>query len=103
MEVTIQSQVPDEYKTQKGTTYETRYIYTGFGKYDTEQKTYSKIEMKDGKTFFHEAAYTGTVFPRAYHTELVRVTLYSKSPRAWKEDLSPTESYFFLEKGIQNH
>jgi hypothetical protein len=39
----------------------------------------------------------GCVIPRAYHTELARVTVYSKSPRIWKEEVDGGLVYFFRE------
>jgi hypothetical protein len=32
-----------------------------------------------------ETPFDASIFPRAYHAELVRVTLYSETPRLWSE------------------
>ena len=98
MEIEILSNVPEEWKTKKGRTYETKYLYTGLSRYDTERKMYTRIEMKEGGRFLYsEITSTDTCFSRGYHTELVRVTLYADSPRIWKEELSTEEVYFFRE------
>ena len=76
-------------------TYETKYVYTGFGKYDTERKKLIVMKKKDGKIFITETDYTPHVISRGYYTELVRVTVYSENPKIWKEELSPSEVYFF--------
>ena len=90
---------PKEFQEQKGSTYETRYIYTGMGRYDTEKKTIGRlIETSNGRLYYHEFPCTDTVFSRAYHTELVRVTVYSEKPRIWKEEVSPHEVYFFQQQ-----
>jgi hypothetical protein len=84
------------YKQQKGTTYETKYMYIGANRYDTEKKTITRITQgKNGTLLFHETACPVQVFSRSYSTELVRVTVYSDSPRIWKEELSPHEQYYF--------
>jgi hypothetical protein len=99
MQVSLSSQVPREYQTKKGTTYETRYIYTGFRKYDVERKKIIEMTQGPNDTFFiSESPYSGNVLSRGYHVELVRVTVYSESPRVWKEELSPHEVYFFAQQ-----
>jgi len=98
MRVQISYSIPKEFATQKGLTYETRYLYTGFSRYDTERKTISRItEENGGVLLFHEAPYSETVFPRVYHAEHVRVTIFSESPKVWKEELSSDMIYFFRE------
>ncbi len=102
MEVQLVSELPTEYKTQKGRTYETKYIYTGLRRYDTERKTLSHITgTPEGLIRIEETPCTTTVFSRAYHTELVRVTVYSETPRVWKEELSPHEIYIFVQQLTQ--
>lgn len=91
--------VPDAFRTSKGSTYETRFLYVGLSRYDTEKKVLSRIvEEPDGRWMYHACPCTQTSFHRAYHTELVRVTVYSESPRIWSETLSPHEVYFFQQK-----
>jgi hypothetical protein len=95
MEVQIRQGLPDKYKLAKGSTYETRYIYTGVSRYDAEKKTLTRIEERDGKMYMTMTPCEDSVFSRGYHTELVRVTVFSESPRIWKEELSPHEVYFY--------
>lgn len=84
------------YNQQKGTTYETKYMYIGANRYDTETKTITRItQSKQGNLLFHESPCPVQVFSRSYSTELVRVTVYSQSPRIWKEEISPHECYYF--------
>lgn len=90
--------VPSEFQKQKGSTYETSFLYTGFSRYDTHKKTLTRITVQpDGVWVMLENPCETTVFSRGYHTELVRVTVYSVTPRIWKEELSPHEVYFFRE------
>lgn len=68
--------------------YETTYLYMGFGRYDTERKTLTTIrEDATGAWEMTEAPCTASIFPRAYHAELVRITVYSESPRLWSESV----------------
>ena len=102
MEVQLVSELPPEYKTQKGKTYETKYIYTGLRRYDTERKTLAHITgTPEGLIRIEETPCATEVFSRAYHTELVRVTVYSETPRVWKEELSPHEIYYFVQQLTQ--
>ena len=79
-------------------TYETKYMYTGFSRYDTYKKVLSKMIEKEGKIYLEESPCDIQVFSRTYHTELVKVSIYQESPRLWSEQLSPTEIYFFQEQ-----
>ena len=86
---------PDFFLKQ-GQTYETLYIYTGYGKYDTERKVLMTMErLPNGNLRMKEAVYDPKVISRAFHSEMVRVTVYSENPRMWKEEISPVEIYFF--------
>lgn len=93
MEIRITPQVPPQLRPVK--TYETKYLYTGFSRYDTEAKRLSTITaMPDGKILYSERDYSGS-FSRNYATELVRVTIYSETPKMWSEELAPGRVYFF--------
>ena len=93
MELQITREIPRNLRPLK--TYETKYLYTGFSRYDTEAKRLSTIKIQPtGKIMYTEQDYSGS-FSRNYHTELVRVTIYSEKPRMWSEELSPHEIYFF--------
>jgi hypothetical protein len=102
MEVEILTEIPAEWKSKQGTIYETRYLYTGFSRYDIERLVFSKIEKRGDKFFYHEVEMVEDCFPRSYHVEHVRVTVYSTSPRVWVEELSPDNLYFFREKQGQH-
>ncbi len=97
MEVEILTEIPPEWKNKPGTTYETRYLYMGFSRYDVERLLLSKIEKIGDKFFYHEVALKEDCFPRSYHVEHARITIYSTSPRVWVEELSPDNLYFFRE------
>jgi hypothetical protein len=83
MRVQLLSSVPSQPPLR---IYETVYLYVGFGRYDTERKTLSKlIENPDGSFDMTEAPFAASIFPRSYHAELARVTVYSETPRMWSE------------------
>ena len=85
--------------TSKPRTYETRYLYTGFGKYDTHRNMVVRMEtMSNGNLLIREAEYKPHAISRVYHTEHVRVDIYQESPRIWSETLSPYEVYFFQQQ-----
>jgi hypothetical protein len=97
MNISIHETVPAEYAAQKGTTYETRYLYTGFGRYNEYEKTLEAIQLNPNKTYtFFTRPHEADVFSRVYHVETVTLTLYSASPRIWKEDVDGV-SFFFQE------
>lgn len=80
-------------------TYETSYIYVGLRRFDTIEKKLQTI-TKNGDIFkFEEVDYSPQVLSRGYHTELVRVTEYSASPRIWKEEIG---AHAYLFKQIQS-
>ena len=93
MELQITHKVPFELRPLR--TYETKYLYTGFSRYDTEAKVLSTLTvMGDGKILYSERNYSGSL-SRSYTTELVRVTIYSEKPKMWSEETVPGELYFF--------
>jgi len=97
MKIAILEGVPEKYATLKGTTYETRYLYTGFGRYNEHEKTLEVIQFEvDGSCSFFSRPHTPEVFSRVYHTEAITLTLYSASPRVWKEEVG-TSAWFFQE------
>jgi hypothetical protein len=96
MEVEYSRLVPAEFVVQKGVTHETVYIYTGFGKYDAQREMLMTMKrLPNGNLHVVETPHAPNVIGRGFHTELVRVTVYSENPRIWKEELSPVEIYFF--------
>ena len=77
---------------------ETRFIYTGARRYNVETKTLSAIEVQGEKLIYTEVPYSGTILSRGYATELIRVIVYSESPKIWAEALSPDVVHFFAQK-----
>ena len=100
MKVKIVAKLPDEYK-KPIRSYETRFLYIGFRRYDTFQKTISSFQYSDEGIVFQEDPYEDEMFSRAYSTELARVTIYSESPRVWVEELSPHERFVFVQQPTQ--
>jgi hypothetical protein len=93
MEVLLLQAVPRGLKPLR--TYETKIISIGFSRYDVEKKILSTLEVKNKKIMYFERPFSGHIFSRAYNTELVRVIVYSDSPKMWSEELSPHEVHFF--------
>jgi hypothetical protein len=91
MEITISNSVPPKFQSQKGTTYETKYLYTGFGKFNTAKSRMEAIEAKDGRYIFTGRPHNPSVFSRVYHTELATVTEYEG---AWSETVGDTTFFF---------
>jgi hypothetical protein len=97
MKLFITNKVPAPYSSQKGTTYETRYLYTGFGRYNEFEKTLEVIQVESDESFsFFNRPHVVDVLSRVYHTEPVTLTLYSASPRIWKETVGDV-TWFFQE------
>jgi hypothetical protein len=103
MNVKLLSTLPAEWKCKKPIqTYETRFVYIGFRRYDTHKKTISGfLHTSDGSVTYQEFPTSETVLSRAYHTECVRVTVYSESPRVWTEELSPYDLFAFVQHPTQ--
>ena len=76
-----------------GTTYDTKFLYTGNGRIDTHKQTYQVFQMGPPITLF-ERPFKGGVVSRVYSTELATVTEYSKTPRKWKEETPMSTQYF---------
>ena len=85
MKVTISQTKPTAKPKRE---YETQMIYVGFKyRYDTQTKMLSSFEKHaDGSITYSEQPCTSEVFSRGYHTENVRVVVYSDSPRIWSEE-----------------
>ena len=76
-------------------TYETRFLLTGFSRYDVEQKTLSTFRVDGDRILYSERVCETRTFSRVYVAEHVRVIVYSDSPKVWAEELSPHETHFF--------
>jgi hypothetical protein len=101
MKVSILSELPEAYAKLKGTTYETKYFYTGFGRYNEYEKTLEAIQLNpDGSCSFFSRPHEPEVFSRVYHMEAVTITLYSASPRVWKEEVGG--SMWFFQEIVQD-
>ena len=101
MNVSVHTELPADWKGKKPLrTYETRLMYIGFRRYDIERNILSDFQRDDktGNIVYTEVQFPDLVFSRAYHTELVRVSVYSESPRVWVEEMTPDESFVFVEK-----
>jgi hypothetical protein len=97
MEVELTHSIPDAWKEAPCTTYETKYIYIGFRRLTTKTNKIQSLEFTPTGTwmFREEDNLHSGVLSRAYHTELVTVTEYSKSPRVWMEQIEPNQVFFF--------
>lgn len=83
-------------------TYDTRFLYLGFRRYDTTTKMISGFQPQPNGSFvYEEMANEDSVLPRAYAAEHVRIVVYSESPRVWVEELSPHERFAFVQQLTQ--
>ena len=99
MEVSLTSGVPLAWRGRRPLReYETRLLSTGLSRYDVETKTLSTLKLEEGRILYTERPYTGSVFSRVYATELVRIRVYSESPKVWSEELAPGEVHFFQQQ-----
>ena len=94
MELKITPDAP-AWATQPGTSYETKFLYTGNGRIDTTAQLYQVFQLGPPITLF-ERPFKGGVVSRAYSVEYATITEYSKTPRRWKED-TPTSIQYFEE------
>ncbi len=83
-------------------TYETRFLYTGFRRYDVETKRLSTVTYKDKSIFYEEVEFLGTTFPRVYSAESVRVVIYQENPRMWAEVLGVDDVHIFRQIAQQD-
>jgi hypothetical protein len=84
---------PPSWANDKGTTYETKFLYTGNGRIDTTAKRYQVFHSGSPMTLV-ERPFTSGVVSRCYAAELATITEYSKTPRRWKEDTPASVQYF---------
>lgn len=88
--------LPPAYRARRPLrTYETRFLLTGFSRYDVEQKTLSTFRVDGDRILYSERPYEGRTFSRVYAVEHARVIVYSDTPKVWAEELSPHEIHFF--------
>ncbi len=92
----MSSGLPPEFASKRPIrSYDTRYLYTGFSRYNVETKIISTITVNNNKFFYKEAKFEGTTFPRVYTAEHVRIDIYSENPKIWSETLNPHDIHFF--------
>ena len=93
----MMSRLPSEWATKKPIEkYETQFLYVGLSRYDTVKKTLSSIVRSPGKTVYTETPYEGSL-ARCFVTEYATITVYSQSPRVWKEDMGVNDVSVFVE------
>ena len=96
MEIRITDGLPLAYRDRRPLrTYETRFLSTGFSRYDTETKTLSTFRVEGDMILYSERACNTRTFSRVYAADHARVIIYSDSPKIWAEELSPHEIHFF--------
>lgn len=88
-------QLPAEWTSKKPIeTYETRFLYIGYSRYDTTKETLWRFTRQpDGKVLVTETPHKETFFARCYHTENARVTVYSTNPRVWTEEVDTLQCF----------
>ncbi len=98
MEVQILSKVPSEWADKKPLeSYETRFLYVGFSRFDTAKNMLSNFYRDEtGKVHYSERPHKEACFSRCYAAENVLVTVYSLTPRVWREDAD--ETHFFIQQ-----
>jgi hypothetical protein len=91
------SRLPSEWTTKKPIErYETQFIYVGLGRYNTVKKTISYVLRTNDKTVYEEVPFDGQL-ARAYTVEWATISVYSLSPRVWKEETGVTDTTVFIE------
>ena len=92
------SRLPSEWATKKPLEkYETQFLYVGLSRYDTAKKTLSSIVRSPEKTTYVETPYGDGHLAKCYITEYATITVYSHSPRVWKEDMGVNDVTVFVE------
>ena len=99
MEIKILPSIPADWAKKKPLEeYETTLLSTGFSRFNTKTKILSTIVRDAGRIVYSETPWESGVLSRCYNAEPVRVVIYSKSPAAWAEILSPQEVHFFQQQ-----
>jgi hypothetical protein len=99
MHVHMTTSLPSEWVTARPLeTYETQFHSLGFSRYDTAKKMLSTIvRAPTGLITYTETPYTLGSLARLYTTEYATVTVYSRSPRVWMEDLGVEGQTVFVQ------
>lgn len=92
------SRLPSEWATKKPLEkYETQFFYVGLSRYDTVKKMLSSIIRSPKKTTYIETPYEEGQLARCYVSEFATITVYSHSPRVWKEDMGVNDVTVFVQ------
>jgi hypothetical protein len=83
--------------------YETRYVYTGFRRYDVYRKVLAEFVETVNGLIMKEMPMELDVFSRGYSVENATVSVYSESPRIWKEVMNPFVTHYFVEEPRLHH
>jgi hypothetical protein len=95
MDVEISLVMPKQYAHLAPTSsYDTRLVYTGFGRYDVVRKVWIQLQEISHGLRITETPCDNPVFRRAFHTEIVHVTVYPDG--IWSEEISPNEIYYYV-------
>ena len=90
--------LPSEWAARKPLeTYETQFLYVGLSRYNTTKKTLSSIVSTGTGTVYTETPYADAQLARCYVSEFVTVSVYSLSPRVWKEDMGVDGQTVFVQ------
>lgn len=95
MLVKLSTTPPTEWANRPYKTYETSYIYCGFGRLDTHTRTFQRFTYIDDTTVsLYSQPYGSDTFHAGYHTELARVHTYSDTE--WIEFVGDTLHVFVV-------
>jgi hypothetical protein len=95
MDVHVTTTMPEKYLHLKPiSSYETRYIWTGFGRYDVNNKVWIQLQEIPNGMRITKVPCENPVFRNAFHTELVYVTVYPGN--VWSEQITPDEIYYYF-------
>jgi hypothetical protein len=103
MLIKIYNKAPKEWKDKTPIeVYETKLFTTGFSRYNVVKRTLSQLfKYPNGTMSYSEQPCDVRLFPRVYHTEDVQVSVYSRSPMVWKEDIGVDTTHFFVQQPMQ--
>jgi hypothetical protein len=87
------SVIPIEWKQRPYTTYETEFLYTGFGRINILKKEYQQMtHIQNGVLELFVQPYIEGSIHKVYHTELARIHQYSETE--WVEFVQDTVHTF---------
>lgn len=99
MELTMTTQIPNEFIGKQGTSYDTEYLYTGFSRINVAKRRVQTIrKLSNGNVSMLDRDYHPEILSRVYHKELVRITEYGCG--VWSEVVGDN-TYFFAPKQLK--